>query len=57
MSSKLERHAEQLAALGHPVRLAAVRFVVMEKQTTSAGCRVPKTEDEAAPKSKSGCCG
>lgn len=28
MSSKLDRHAEQLAALGHPVRLAAVRFVV-----------------------------
>jgi DNA-binding transcriptional ArsR family regulator len=26
--SKLERHAEQLAALGHPVRLAIVRFVV-----------------------------
>lgn len=28
MSSKLERHAEQLAALGHPVRLAILRFVV-----------------------------
>ncbi|MEN9577707.1 MAG: ArsR family transcriptional regulator [Pseudomonadota bacterium] len=28
MSSKLERHAEQLAALGHPVRLAVLRFVV-----------------------------
>ena len=28
MPSKLERHAEQLAALGHPVRLAIVRFVV-----------------------------
>jgi len=26
--SKLERHAEQLAALGHPVRLAILRFVV-----------------------------
>ena len=25
---KLERHAEQLGALGHPVRLAALRFVV-----------------------------
>ena len=28
MPSKLERHAEQLSALGHPVRLAIVRFVV-----------------------------
>ena len=28
MASKLERHAEQLAALGHPVRLSILRFVV-----------------------------
>ena len=28
MPSKLDRHAEQLAALGHPVRLAILRFVV-----------------------------
>lgn len=28
MPSKLDRHAEQLAALGHPVRLAVLRFVV-----------------------------
>ena len=28
MSSKLERHAEQLSALGHPVRLKVLRFVV-----------------------------
>jgi DNA-binding transcriptional ArsR family regulator len=27
VSSKLEHHAEQLAALGHPVRLAILRFV------------------------------
>jgi DNA-binding transcriptional ArsR family regulator len=26
--SKLERHAEQLSALGHPVRLQILRFVV-----------------------------
>jgi ArsR family transcriptional regulator len=26
--SKLDRHAEQLSALGHPVRLAILRFVV-----------------------------
>ncbi|AUX43484.1 transcriptional regulator [Sorangium cellulosum] len=28
MPSKLDRHAEQLAALGHPVRLNVLRFVV-----------------------------
>ncbi len=28
MTSRLERHAEQLGALGHPVRLAILRFVV-----------------------------
>jgi len=28
MSSKLERHAAQLSALGHPVRLKVLRFVV-----------------------------
>jgi len=28
MASKLERHADQLGALGHPVRLAILRFVV-----------------------------
>ncbi len=28
MSSKLERHAEQLGALGHPVRLTILRHVV-----------------------------
>jgi ArsR family transcriptional regulator, arsenate/arsenite/antimonite-responsive transcriptional repressor len=26
--SKLERHAEQLSALGHPLRLSILRFVV-----------------------------
>ena len=30
MAAKLERHAEQLAALGHPVRLAILRFVVQK---------------------------
>ena len=30
MASKLEKHAEQLGALGHPVRLAVVRFVVQK---------------------------
>jgi ArsR family transcriptional regulator len=28
VSSKLERHAEELGALGHPIRLAVLRFVV-----------------------------
>jgi DNA-binding transcriptional ArsR family regulator len=28
MVSRLDRHAEQLAALGHPVRLKALRFIV-----------------------------
>ncbi|TKD10335.1 ArsR/SmtB family transcription factor [Polyangium fumosum] len=28
MTSKLERHAQQLSALGHPVRLQILRFVV-----------------------------
>jgi ArsR family transcriptional regulator len=28
VASKLEQHAEQLSALGHPVRLKVLRFVV-----------------------------
>ncbi len=28
MPSKLERHAEQLSALGHPIRLTVLRYVV-----------------------------
>src|SRR5690242_10345659 len=34
MPTKLERHAEQLAALGHPARLSILRYVV---QGGSAG--------------------
>jgi ArsR family transcriptional regulator, arsenate/arsenite/antimonite-responsive transcriptional repressor len=38
MSSKLDRHAEQLSALGHPVRLSILRFVVQGGDAgTSAG--------------------
>lgn len=38
MTSKLEHHAEQLAALGHPVRLSILRFVVQGgNDGTSAG--------------------
>jgi len=34
--SKLERHAEQLSALGHPVRLAILRFVVQSGEGGAA---------------------
>jgi ArsR family transcriptional regulator, arsenate/arsenite/antimonite-responsive transcriptional repressor len=38
VSSKLERHAEQLGALGHPVRLSILRFVVQSgREGASAG--------------------
>ncbi|MBK6695929.1 MAG: helix-turn-helix transcriptional regulator [Myxococcales bacterium] len=32
MVAKLERHAQQLSALGHPVRLKILRFVVQSGQ-------------------------
>ena len=38
VSSQLERHAEQLSALGHPVRLQILRFVVQgDPKGTTAG--------------------
>ncbi len=38
MPSRLDRHAEQLSALGHPVRLSILRFVVQGgDEGTSAG--------------------
>jgi ArsR family transcriptional regulator, arsenate/arsenite/antimonite-responsive transcriptional repressor len=38
VTSKLERHAEQLSALGHPVRLKILRFVVQAgPEGSSAG--------------------
>jgi ArsR family transcriptional regulator, arsenate/arsenite/antimonite-responsive transcriptional repressor len=38
VTSKLERQAEQLSALGHPVRLKVLRFVVQgDSDGTSAG--------------------
>jgi ArsR family transcriptional regulator len=38
VNAKLERHAEQLAALGHPVRLAILRYVVQGGEAgTAAG--------------------
>lgn len=36
MASKVEQHAAQLAALGHPVRLAVLRFVVQSGEAGSA---------------------
>lgn len=36
MKSKVDYHAEQLAALGHPVRLAILRFVVQAGDNGSA---------------------
>jgi ArsR family transcriptional regulator len=35
VTSKLEHHAEQLSALGHPIRLKILRFVV---QAGTEGC-------------------
>lgn len=38
MPSRLERHAEQLSALGHPVRLQILRYVVQGgEEGTAAG--------------------
>jgi DNA-binding transcriptional ArsR family regulator len=37
VSTKLKRHAEQLAALGHPIRLKIVRFVVQGGDGAAAG--------------------
>jgi DNA-binding transcriptional ArsR family regulator len=38
MPSKLERHADQLGALGHPTRLAILRYVVQgSEEGTPAG--------------------
>lgn len=42
MTPKLDRHAEQLSALGHPVRLAILRFVVQ-----AGGAGAPAGEIQA----------
>ena len=36
MTTKLEHHAEQLGALGHPIRLAVLRFVVQAGEDGAA---------------------
>lgn len=43
MPSKLERHAEQLGALGHPVRLAILRYVV---QTGEGGASAGEIQEQ-----------
>lgn len=43
MASKLEQHAEQLSALGHPVRLQILRFVV---QSGSGGAAAGQIQSE-----------
>ena len=45
MPSKLERHAEQLSALGHPVRLAILRFVVQSGEGGAAAGEIQSRVD------------
>lgn len=40
VASRLERHAEQLAALGHPVRLQVLRYVVQAGEAGAAAGEV-----------------
>jgi ArsR family transcriptional regulator len=46
--SKLERHAEQLSALGHPVRLSILRFVVQSGEGGAAAGEIQSHVDMAA---------
>ena len=48
MPSKLERHAGQLSALGHPVRLAILRFVVQSGEGGAAAGEIQSHVDLAA---------
>jgi len=45
VSTKLERHADQLGALGHPVRLQIVRFVVQAGIEGAAAGRIQSALD------------
>ena len=45
MASKLEQHAEQLSALGHPVRLQILRFVVQSGDTGAAAGEIQSQVD------------
>ncbi|MEI9936414.1 MAG: metalloregulator ArsR/SmtB family transcription factor [Pseudomonadota bacterium] len=48
MKSKVDYHAEQLAALGHPVRLAILRFVVQGGEWGSAAGEIQSHVDVPA---------
>lgn len=48
MSSRLERHAEQLAALGHPLRLKVLRYVVQAGDRGAAAGEVQGHVDQPA---------
>ncbi len=48
MTSRLERHAAQLAALGHPVRLKVLRYVVQAGDGGAAAGDVQRHVDLAA---------
>ncbi|HKY39190.1 MAG TPA: metalloregulator ArsR/SmtB family transcription factor [Polyangiaceae bacterium] len=48
MPSKLDRHAEQLSALGHPIRLAVLRFVVQAGIAGAAAGEIQTHVDLAA---------
>jgi ArsR family transcriptional regulator, arsenate/arsenite/antimonite-responsive transcriptional repressor len=45
---KLDRHAEQLSALGHPVRLSILRFVVQSGGGGAAAGEIQNHVDMAA---------
>jgi ArsR family transcriptional regulator len=46
--TKLEHHAEQLSALGHPVRLAILRFVVQNGEGGAAAGEIQSHLEMAA---------
>jgi ArsR family transcriptional regulator len=46
--TKLEHHAEQLSALGHPVRLAILRFVVQNGESGAAAGEIQSHLEMAA---------
>ena len=48
MPTKLERHAEQLSALGHPVRLAVLRIVVQSGEGGAAAGEIQTRLDMPA---------
>jgi len=48
VATKLERHAEQLGALGHPVRLAILRHVVQAGDDGAAAGEIQERVDMPA---------